>query len=123
PHVCDRSHRPVGCWAHTSPMGDLDDTRARESARSRDAHHDKRQRILNAHPIPPLRDQKAGWIHCRARVVYELDGEEWMDTVAYAWTSRLVLVQRVGLDHRWDSIGVWLDAADVRRRVPRVGER
>lgn len=103
--------------------GDLDDTRARESARSWDAHHHKRQRILNAHPIPPLRDQKTGWIHCRARIIYELDGEEWIDTVAYAWTSRLVLVQRVGQDQRWDSIGVWLDASDVRRRVPRPGER
>lgn len=103
-------------------MPDLDDTRARESARSWDAHVGERQRILNARDIPPLRNQCAGWLHCRARIVYELDGEEWIDTVAYAWTTRLVLVQRPRHDHRWESIGVWLDASDVRRRVPRVGE-
>ncbi len=104
-------------------MRDLDDTRAREAARSWDAHVDKRQRILNAHDIPPLQHQRAGWLHCRARIVYELDGEEWIDTVAYAWTSQLVLVQRRRHDHRWELIGVWLDASDVRRRVPAPGER
>lgn len=87
-----------------------------------DAHRHLVQRVLNARAIPPLRDQKTGWIHCRARVVYELDGEEVIDTVAYAWTSRLVLVQRPRHDPRWDLIGVWLDAADVRRRAPRPGE-
>lgn len=103
-------------------MPDLDDTRAREAARSWDAHVEERQRITNARDIPPLRNQRAGWLHCRARIVYELDGEEWIDTVAYAWTSRLVLVQRPGHDHRWERIGVWLDASDVRRRAPRAGE-
>jgi hypothetical protein len=80
------------------------------------------QRIINAHPIPPMRAQKIGWIHCRARVVYELDGEEWIDTVAYAWTSHLVLVQRPRHDPRWELIGAWLDAADVVRRAPKRGE-
>lgn len=81
------------------------------------------QRIINAHEIPPMRLQRSGWLHCRARVVYELDGEEWIDTVAYAWTSRLVLVQRPRHDHRWARIGVWLDASDVVRRAPALGER
>ncbi|WP_146252090.1 hypothetical protein [Xylanimonas oleitrophica] len=50
------------------------------------------QAILNAHEIPPRRTQASGWIDVRARLVWERDGEEYLETAAFAWTSRLVLV-------------------------------
>jgi hypothetical protein len=92
---------------------------ARRASQSWDAYRDLWQAIVNARPIPPRRAQKvAPWpIPIRARVVWERDGVELVDTVATGWTSRLALVEIV--DHRWRLRGVWLDAADVRRR--RVG--
>lgn len=50
----------------------------------------------------------------RARLVWERDGEEWFDTYAFAWTSRLVLVQLA--DPRYLFRGVWLDPSDVERQ-------
>ena len=49
-----------------------------------------------------------------ARVVWEQDGEERIDTVALGWTGRDVYV-RVS-DRRCRLTATWLDAADVRRR-------
>lgn len=75
-----------------------------------------RQRILNAHPVPARRAQRDAQppIPVRARLVWEDDGVELVDTVADGWTSRLVLVSV--LDPRLLVRGVWLAPADVERR-------
>lgn len=48
------------------------------------------------------------------RVVWERDGIEDVDTVAWGWTTRDVLVELA--DPRRFIIGTWLPATDVRRR-------
>lgn len=79
------------------------------------AHHWRRdwQRILNARPIPPRRSQRTGWVPVVARIVWERDGVERVETAAFAWTSDLVLVQLA--DARYRFRGVWLVPADVER--------
>jgi hypothetical protein len=69
---------------------------------------------MTAREIPPRRLQGTGWIEVTARLVWEKDGEEFLDTAAFAWTSRLVLVQLA--DPRYLFRGVWLDPSDVKRR-------
>jgi hypothetical protein len=49
-----------------------------------------------------------------ARIVWEDDGEEYIDTVAAGWSGQPVYV-RVP-DRRCRLTSVWLDAADVTRR-------
>ncbi len=49
-----------------------------------------------------------------ARIVWEQDGEEHVDTVALGWTGRDVYVRMS--DRRYQLRAVWLDAADVTRR-------
>ncbi len=75
---------------------------------------DRWQRILNARRIPPRRSQRTGWVPVVARIVWERDGAECVETHAFAWTHDLVLVQLV--DPRFRFRGVWLDPADVERR-------
>jgi hypothetical protein len=48
-----------------------------------------------------------------ARVVWERDGEEHVDTTALGWTGRDVYVRMP--DTRYRFTAVWLDAADVAR--------
>jgi hypothetical protein len=48
-----------------------------------------------------------------ARIVWEDDGEEYIDTDAAGWSAQLVYV-RVP-DRRYRLTSVWLNAADVRR--------
>lgn len=74
------------------------------------------QRIMNEHSIPPRRLQRTDHAETpvRARLVWEGDGEEYRDTVALAWTPRLVLV-RVEDPRRGQIHGVWLSPADVHR--------
>lgn len=57
---------------------------------------DGRQDLLNAQPVPRRwRDAPfpPGPIPVSARLVWAEDGEEWLDTVAEAWTDQVVLVQ------------------------------
>ncbi|WP_413452549.1 hypothetical protein AA0Y32_10200 [Georgenia phoenicis] len=81
-----------------------------------DAHAATWQLVLNEQPIPYRRAQ----VSCdlpvpvTARVVWERDGVEEVDTVVWAWTRRSVLVEMH--DDRRQVIGVWLPARDVRRR-------
>lgn len=84
--------------------------------KSWDAHRASWQAVRNAHDIPPARLQSvaADQVPVRARIEWMRDGTEFVDTVAYGWTSRLVLVQI--RDHRSRLGGVWLDAGDVVRR-------
>jgi hypothetical protein len=49
-----------------------------------------------------------------ARIVWEDDGEEYIDTEAAGWSGQLVYV-RVP-DRRYRLTSVWLAAADVKRR-------
>jgi hypothetical protein len=49
-----------------------------------------------------------------ARVVWEDDGEEHIDTVALGWTGEHAYIRLP--DRRYRLTSVWLDAADVRRR-------
>jgi hypothetical protein len=74
---------------------------------------DRWQRILNAHPIPPRRSQHDCWVPVVARVAWERDGVERLETHAFAWTHDLVLVQL--LDTRYRFRGAWLAPADVER--------
>ncbi|MFF2621262.1 hypothetical protein [Oerskovia jenensis] len=89
---------------------------ARRVSQSWDAHRPYWQRVLNECPIPALRVQKVApdFIPVTARVVWERDGLELIETVATGWTSRLVLVELT--DRRSRTRGVWLDPVDVRRR-------
>jgi hypothetical protein len=49
-----------------------------------------------------------------ARIVWEHDGEEQLETGALGWTGRNVYVRLP--DRRYRLASVWLDAADVKRR-------
>jgi hypothetical protein len=49
-----------------------------------------------------------------ARIVWEHDGEEFIETVAAGWSGQNVYVRLP--DRRYRLTSVWLDAADVRRR-------
>lgn len=49
-----------------------------------------------------------------ARVVWERDGAETIDTLAMAYTRDAVLVEITDLRYR--IVGVWLAPGDVRRR-------
>jgi hypothetical protein len=72
------------------------------------------QEISNAHEIPPRRSQRDCDIPVTARLVWERDGVELIDTVAYAWSGDLVLVLVPG--HRTKALGAWVHKSDVRRR-------
>jgi hypothetical protein len=50
----------------------------------------------------------------RARIVWELDGEEWIDARATRWTRTHVHVEFA--DPRAQINGAWLRADDVKRR-------
>lgn len=83
-----------------------------------DAHATQWQPLLNERPIPARRAQVSCDvpIAVTARLVWEHDGEERLDTLAWAWTRGAVLVELH--DRRRQTIGVWLPARDVRRRPP-----
>jgi hypothetical protein len=49
-----------------------------------------------------------------ARIVWELDGEEHIETEAAGWSGQLVYIRLS--DPRYRFTAVWLDAADVTRR-------
>lgn len=73
------------------------------------------QQLDNALPVP-ARFTDAPWpgIPARARLLWALDGVEWVDTVATAWTASAVLVDV--LDGRWQLNAAWLPVDSVRRR-------
>lgn len=76
------------------------------------------QEVLNAHEIPRrgLQHDLPVPVPVQARIVWERDGEEFRDTVAYAWAPRgLVLVEV--LDRRWRTHGVWLHVSDAPKRT------
>lgn len=81
-----------------------------------DAHRDQWQDVLNEVAIPPRGRQHECWVPVTARLVWERDGLELLDTIAYAWWGRLVLVEV--LDRRRHIHGVWVHVSDVHRREP-----
>lgn len=78
--------------------------------------HD-RQYLRNRYEVPkrytPCR-WPAGPIPVRVRLHWSVDGVEYRDARAMAWTRTLVLCELV--DRRLGVNGVWLDVNDVRRR-------
>lgn len=100
----------MGTRSHTGTMGED------PKGKSWDADRDRWQAIRNAHDVPPERLQTvaANKIPVRVRIEWQRDGTEFIDTVAYGWTSRLVLVQL--RDQRSRLAGIWVDAGDVARR-------
>lgn len=79
-----------------------------------EAYAELHQAILNELPVPPRHLQHDCLVRVGARLVWERDGLELLDTTAYAWFGRKVLVEV--LDHRRQTHGVWLHISDVRRR-------
>jgi hypothetical protein len=49
-----------------------------------------------------------------ARIEWEHDGEEYVETEALGWTDRRVYVRLP--DSRWRFTSIWLRVEDVRRR-------
>jgi hypothetical protein len=82
----------------------------------------RRQAILNERPIPPRHLQRVDRtpIPVTARIIWQRDGQELIDTRALDWVGRDVLVEI--LDRRWRVTAVWIDAGDVRRRDGHTGQ-
>ena len=73
-----------------------------------------RQDILNALDAQMPQHTFKTPVPVVARIMWEHDGEEHIETEALGWTDRRVYVRLP--DSRWRFTAVWLDAADVRRR-------
>ena len=75
---------------------------------------DNVQRPLNAHPVPPGHHTDVERpIPVQVRIVFERDGEEWVDGLALEWTRDLVRVAT--REQRLHPRVVWVRAGDVRR--------
>ncbi|MEE6273547.1 hypothetical protein V2J56_09330 [Georgenia sp. MJ206] len=72
------------------------------------------QAITNADDVPRRFTCARVPIPVQARIVWEDDGVELLDTLATAWTARLVLVDVSDRRNRINA--AWLALADVRRR-------
>ncbi|MGW6132349.1 hypothetical protein ACWFNE_20175 [Cellulomonas sp. NPDC055163] len=74
------------------------------------------QRLANEVDVPPAREQTTAPapVPCMARLMWEVDGPEIVETEAIGWTSAAVLVRVY--DRRWRLGGVWVPVSDVRRR-------
>lgn len=80
------------------------------------------QDVVNSVDVPPRREQRdlAEPVPVRARFVWALDGETWLDgRVMAVWErrgyERVLLVHRVHRDERGQTHGAWLRQRDVRR--------
>lgn len=82
-----------------------------------DAHSARWRALRNELEIPTRRAQRlsATPIPVVARLDWELDGIEYLGTVAWGWTTRAVLIELH--DCRRQIIGAWLPATDVWRRA------
>ena len=72
------------------------------------------QEVINGFDVPRRFTRPKVGIDVVARVVWERDGEELVETSAVGWTRDLVLVQLQ--DRRSQFRGVWVRPRDVRRR-------
>lgn len=76
----------------------------------------EKQVVLNACPAPETwREARWAAPDVRARVDWETDGVEHIETVALAWSESLVLVRL--FDRRSSQHAIWLDIADTVRIV------
>ena len=73
-----------------------------------------RQGILNALKAQVPRHTFGQPVPVVARIVWEHDGEEHIETVALGWTGQHAYIRLP--DPRYRFTAVWLDATDVRRR-------
>jgi hypothetical protein len=76
--------------------------------------HSPGQVIVNATEAKQPRHRLEPPVSIRARILWDRDGEEWIETEALGWTGHEVYLRMS--DPRYRLRAVWLDAADVRRR-------
>ncbi len=93
-----------------------DDEDARQARLGAFADADLWQEIVNARRAPPAWTQWSDGARYAvvARLVWERDGEELVETWSELSSSNLVHVEV--RDPRYRLLGVWLDAADVQSR-------
>jgi hypothetical protein len=72
------------------------------------------QVIVNTTPAKMPQHRLEPPVPITARILWDRDGEEWIETEALGWTGNEVYVRMT--DRRYQLRAVWLDAADVRRR-------
>lgn len=73
------------------------------------------QKVLNAHHVSEHFTNAREPIPITVHILWEHDGEEWIEGRAVAWTRTLVLVY-FDSRGRLPTNGVWVDAGDVKRR-------
>ena len=74
------------------------------------------QRILNALEAQTPEHTFKTPVPVVARIVWEHDGEEHIETEALGWSKGDACVQMP--DSRWKFTSIWLDASDVKRINP-----
>ncbi|MFS0701138.1 hypothetical protein AB6N24_14305 [Cellulomonas sp. 179-A 4D5 NHS] len=74
------------------------------------------QRLVNEVDVPPAHEQTTAPapVPCVARLAWEHDGPQLVETEAIGWTPAAVLVRIY--DPRRQLGGVWVPVSDVRRR-------
>lgn len=72
------------------------------------------QTVVNRHPYSGDFPPERRGIPVRVRIVWERDGEEWLNGRATRWTDDSVFVEF--FDVRLVALGEWLAPSDVRRR-------
>jgi hypothetical protein len=81
--------------------------------------------VLNMHwpPEPTVFRRRDKGIAVRVRIVWDRDGEEYVEGVATRWDADHVYVEVI--DKRLQGNGVWVKPCDVYRRSPKpaVGGR
>lgn len=76
--------------------------------------YEGKRKIVNAYDVPRHFVSARLPVPVRARIEWEHDGVEVLDTYANAWTARLVLVDVSDPRNRINA--AWVGLADVRRR-------
>lgn len=82
------------------------------------------QVLLNSRDVPQryTEARSPGGITITARLVWAIDGEEWQEGKAMAWTQQLVLVH-LSMEQRLQTLGAWLHASDVLRLTDQNGSQ
>jgi hypothetical protein len=77
------------------------------------------RQVLNMHwpPRPKAFELREPGIPVRVRIVWDLDGEEYLDGVARRWDDGHVYVE-INDQTRLQGNGVWVKPQDVYRRSP-----
>ncbi len=84
--------------------------------------HELHQKILNSLPVPPERAQRKlpQETPIRARIHWEKDGPEIIETIARYWATLdgQTISLAVISDKRWRLQGIWLPIQDTRKISP-----